>query len=132
METKINGAILTIRRPDGTVEEVVNTKQSGFGGVIHARTFDAMVKATRDGGRGEILSQRPNVVPMTDAEIIAGQRDAIMCRIENGKGEFPGSRKWIDANAAERELAAFDAQHGTAPQPRQLTDAALRGLRGED
>lgn len=50
------GVILTIRRPNGQVEQVRNTR---FGGVIPAEHFAAMVQATKAAGKGDILSQAP-------------------------------------------------------------------------
>lgn len=59
-----SGVILTIVRPDGTIERVENTRF--MFGEIPANTFRAMVLATKAAGRGEILSQEPRHVMMAD------------------------------------------------------------------
>lgn len=96
---------LTVRRPDGSLEEVVNT-QHGASGSIGAQTYQAMVAATRKAGRGEIISQRPRYRDLTLSE----QRDRICSRCDDCDA-FPGSTAWLAARAAEAELAAFDAEH---------------------
>jgi hypothetical protein len=60
------GVILTIARPDGTVERVENARFPF--GEIPAATYRAMVKATKDAGRGDILSQEPMRKLMADIE----------------------------------------------------------------
>ena len=60
------GVILTIARPDGTVERVENTRF--ILGQIPAGTFRAMVQATKAAGRGDILSQEPMRKLMADIE----------------------------------------------------------------
>lgn len=105
-DTWINGAALTIRRPDGNVEVVINNKQA-IGGVIAPKLFAQMVAATKAAGRGEILSQRPNVVPVT----LAMRRNELVGRIEDRAEAFPGSKEWREARSYQQELESFDRTH---------------------
>lgn len=65
------GVVLTIARPDGTIERVENTKFSF--GVIPPATFRAMVQATKAAGRGNILSQAPMYAMAEDIAPTAGE-----------------------------------------------------------
>ena len=105
-DTWINRAALTIRRPDGNIELVINTKQA-IGGVISAKLFAQMVAATKAAGRGQILSQRPNVVPVTPAM----KREELVGRIQDRADAFPGSREWTETRGYEQDLEAFDRTH---------------------
>lgn len=105
-DTWINGAELTIRRPDGKIELVINNKQA-VNGIIAPKLFAQMVAATKGAGRGEILSQRPNVVPLT----LEMQRAVLVGRIQDRADEFPGSKAWREARAFEKELEDFDVAH---------------------
>jgi len=105
-DTWVNGAALTIRRPDGNIETIVNNKQA-IGGVIPAKLFAQMVAATKAAGRGQILSQRPNVVPVTPAL----KREELVGRIQDRADAFPGSQEWREARGYEEELEAFDRAH---------------------
>jgi len=105
-DTWVNGAALTIRRPDGTIETIINNKQA-IGGVIPPRLFAQMVAATKSAGRGQILSQRPNVVPVTPAL----KREELVGRIQDRADAFPGSREWTEARGYEQDLEAFDRAH---------------------
>ena len=55
------GVTLTIKRPDGTVErkEVRKLGVVSIHAPLTARTFAAIVKATKDAGKGDVLSQEP-------------------------------------------------------------------------
>ena len=64
------GVILTIARPNGSTERVEN-KTYTFG-EIPVATYRAMVKATKDAGRGNILSQEPMYAMVADIEPTAG------------------------------------------------------------
>jgi len=105
-DTWINGAALSIRRPDGHIEVVVNTKHA-VGGVIPAKLFAQMVAATKSAGRGQILSQRPNFVPVTPAL----KREELVGRIRDRAEAYPGSREWTEARKYEQDLEAFDRTH---------------------
>lgn len=118
--TTTRGAILTVRRPNGTLEEVVHTQHADWNGVISAKAFNGMVLATRAAGRGEILSQRPNVVALTLAE----QRVNLAAAASCGAGAFPGTRAWTEARKAEAELAAFDAAHPEIVEAQRAERAA--------
>lgn len=105
-KTYISGAKLTIRRADGKIETVINT-QHARDGIIPEALFAKMVAATAQAGRGDILSQEPNVVEFSPADL----RAEIAGRLQDRAGAFPGSREWHEAQAIEAELAAFDAAH---------------------
>lgn len=132
-KTYISGAKLTIRRADGNVEIVVNT-QHARNGVIPAGLFAKMVAATKAAGRGDILSQEPNVVAVS----LAAQRAEIAGRLQDRAGAFPGSQAWRQAQALESELAAFDAAHAEvivkmqAERAARTADGVSRALRMED
>ena len=136
--SKIRGAKLTIRRPDGTVEIVIHTDLADWAGVIHAPTFAKMRAATRAAGRGEILSQEPNVLQQTPEEILAERRAELVWRLQDSAGAFPGSRQWHDGRAAEAELGAFDDAHPEivaavkAARAARTAEGAGRMARGED
>lgn len=105
-KTYTDGVILTIRRPNGQVEEV-EKKGLDERGVIPRALFAKLVAANKDAGRGDVLSQRPNVkdVPLDV------QRMQIVGKIRDWSDRFPSQAK----NNALRELQAaldeFDAQH---------------------
>lgn len=126
------GAVLTIRRPSGQTEEVINT-QHAVAGVISAKTYAAMVKATREAGRGDILSQRPNMVEIP----LSLQRAELVGRCNDG-GAFPGSRAWTAARQAEQALQAFDAEHPevveqiNADRAARTAEGVARALKMED
>ena len=84
--TYTKGAILTVRRPDGRIEDVVNTQQAR-NGVIPAAVFAQMVAATKQAGRGDIISQRPNVVAVS----LDVQRMALSGQLDDLANAFPGS-----------------------------------------
>lgn len=132
-KTYISGAKLTIRRADGNVETVVNT-QHARNGVIPVALFAKMVAATKQAGRGDILSQEPNVVEVS----LAAQRAEIAGRLQDRSGAFPGSQAWHQAQALEAELAAFDAAHPEvivklqAERAARTADSVSRALRMED
>ena len=131
--TYTSGAVLTINRPDGTTEDVVNTKHARDG-VIPAAIYAAMVKATREAGKGEIVGQRPNVVAVP----LDVQRMAIAGELEDCAGAFPGSREWHKGVALEKELAAFDGAHPEviaeirAARTARTAEGVARALRMED
>lgn len=105
--TKIQGTLLTIRRPNGVTEEILNTTQ-GIWGSIAPVMFSQMVKATKDAGRGDILSQRPNVA---SADTLADERATLVGRLQDLSGGFPTSSKADRQAALESALASFDAAH---------------------
>lgn len=79
------GVILTIRRPNGAVERVERTDVAF--GLIPAVKFAAMVKATREAGRGELLSQElmtrtAVAAEPTAADLARAQHDADRATIE--------------------------------------------------
>lgn len=133
LKTYTHGAKLTIRRPTGDIETVINT-QLARNGVIPADIFAKMVAATKAAGRGDILSQEPNVVEIS----LADQRAEIAGRLADRAGAFPGSSAWRQAQALEAELAAFDAAHPevvaeiNARRAARTSDAAGKALRMED
>lgn len=104
---KIQGTILTIRRPSGVIEEVLNTTQ-GIWGSIGPALFAQIVKATKDAGRGDILSQRPNVA---SADTLADERATLVGRLQDLSGGFPGASKAAKQRGLEASLAAFDGAH---------------------
>jgi hypothetical protein len=116
--TMNNGVILTVRRTNGVVEEVV---REDCPCPIPADTYAAMVAATRNAGRGEILSQRPNVVPMP----LEWQREEIAARLIELSEQFPTAARVSARAAVEAELNAFDAAH-----PEVL--AGIRGAVDQD
>jgi len=132
-KTYISGAILTIRRPNGGTEEVVNT-QHARNGVIPAALFAKMIEATKAAGRGEILSQRPNVVEVS----LSMQRAELAGKLADRAGAFPGSRSWQEGRDLEAQLEAFDAAHPeiiakiAADRAARTADSVARALRMED
>ena len=103
-KTYINGAVITVRRPGGEIEEIINT-QHARDGAIPAPVFAAMVKQTAAAGRGNILSQRPNVVAFS----LSIQRAEISGKLAALSGNFPSADKAREESALTAELAAFDA-----------------------
>ena len=70
------GVVLTIRRPNGSVERKEDRRFSF--GTIPRNTFAAMVKATAEAGRGDVISQEPLLCTMaayepTPAELAGAQ-----------------------------------------------------------
>ena len=122
----VDGARLLIKRPDGNIETVIN-KQHARNGVIPTNIYTAMIKATRDAGRGEILEQTPNVVEVS----LAGQRAELAGRLQDRAGAFPGSQKWREAQKIEADLAAFDLAHPEVIDAIK-TDRAKRTASGVD
>lgn len=131
--TYTKGAILTVRRPDGRIEDVVNTQQAR-NGVIPAAVFAQMVAATKQAGRGDIISQRPNVVAVS----LDVQRMALSGQLDDLANAFPGSSQWTAARKIESELAAFDQDHPeviakiAADRKERTADGVARALRLED
>lgn len=131
--TYTSGAILTIRRPDGKTEDVVNT-QHARNGVIPAAVFVSMIAATQTAGRGVILSQRPNVVEVP----LSVQRMEIAGKLADLAEDFPSNAKNAAERALEAELAAFDAAHPevvaeiVAARATRTADGVARALRMED
>ncbi len=136
-QTYNRGAVVTIRRPDGNVEEVINTTHSS-NGVIPAKVFAAMVKATKDAGRGDILSQRPNVVVVPESVELAAKRMSIVGKLDDLSAEFPSATKAAAQKALQADLAAFDAAHpeivaaAKAAAKAERSAAVARALRMED
>lgn len=132
-QTYNSGAVLTIRRPDGQVEEVIN-RDHASNGVIAAKTFDAMVKATKAAGRGDILSQRPNVVVVSQTAELTVKRMSIVGKLDDLSADFPSAGKASAEKALMAELVAFDAAHPEiAAAAKAERDAAVaRALRMED
>ena len=131
--TYTKGAILTVRRPDGRIEDVVNTQQAR-NGVIPAAVFAQMVAATKQAGRGDIISQRPNVVAVS----LDVQRMALSGQLDDLANAFPGSSHWTAARKIESELAAFDQDHPEviakiiADRKDRTAEGVARALRLED
>jgi hypothetical protein len=131
--TYTKGAILTVRRPDGRIEDVVNTQQAR-NGVIPAAVFAQMVAATKQAGRGDIISQRPNVVAVS----LDVQRMALSGQLDDLANAFPGSSQWTAARKIESELAAFDQDHPEviakiiADRKDRTAEGVARALRLED
>lgn len=132
-KTYISGAKLTISRADGNVETVVNT-QHARNGVIPATLFAKMVDATKQAGRGDILSQEPNVVEVP----LSMQRAEIVGKMADRAGAFPGSHAWQEGRDLEAQLAAFDAAHPEviaelqAARAARTAEGVARALRMED
>lgn len=105
-KTYNDGVILTIRRPDGRVEEV---EKRGLDerGVIPRALFAKLVAANKDAGRGDVLSQRPNVkdVPLDI------QRMEIVGKIRDWSDRFPSQAKTKALRELQAALEEFDAQH---------------------
>mgnify|MGYP006314614461 FL=1 len=131
--TYTKGAILTVRRPDGRIEDVVNTQQAR-NGVIPAAVFAQMVAATKQAGRGDIISQRPNVVAVS----LDVQRMALSGQLDDLANAFPGSSQWTAARKTEPELAASDQDHPEviakiiADRKDRTAEGVARALRLED
>ena len=131
--TYTKGAILTVRRPDGRIEDVVNTQQAR-NGVIPAAVFAQMVAATKQAGRGDIISQRPNVVAVS----LDVQRMALSGQLDDLANAFPGSSQWTAARKIKTELAAFDQDHPEviakiiADRKDRTAEGVARALRLED
>jgi len=131
--TYTKGAILTVRRPDGRIEDVVNTQQAR-NGVIPAAVFAQMVAATKQAGRGDIISQRPNVVAVS----LDVQRMALSGQLDDLANAFPGSSQWTAARKIKSELAAFDQDHPEviakiiADRKDRTAEGVARALRLED
>ena len=131
--TYTSGAILTVRRPDGQTEEVVNT-QHARNGAIPAAVFAQMAAATKKAGRGEIIGQRPNVVAVS----LNVQRMSLAGKLQDLAGAFPGSAKWTEARQIEAELVAFDRAHPeviakiASDRKERTAEGAARALRLED
>lgn len=133
--SEIDGAALTIRRPGGEIEAVIN-RQHARKGVIPAELFAKMVAANRGAGRGELLGQTPNVVERTIS--LDMQREMIAGPLSDCAGAFPGSAQWSKAQSLEQQLAEFDAAHPevlaaiNAARAERTTSGAARALRMED
>ena len=131
--TYTKGAILLVRRTDGRIEDVVNTQQAR-NGVIPAAVFAQMVAATKQAGRGDIISQRPNVVAVS----LDVQRMALSGQLDDLANAFPGSSQWTAARKIESELAAFDQDHPEviakiiADRKDRTAEGVARALRLED
>ena len=131
--TYTKGAILIVRRPDGRIEDVVNTQQAR-NGVIPAAVFAQMVAATKQAGRGDIISQRPNVVAVS----LDVQRMALAGQLQDLADAFPGSSQWTAARKIESDLVAFDRAHPeviakiAADRKERTADGVARALRLED
>ena len=99
MTTYTSGAILTVRRPDGQTEDVVNTQHA-------SQWCDPGCRVRPDGGcykkagRGDIISQRPNVVSVP----LDVQRMALAGRLQDLADAFPGSSQWAAARKIESDL----------------------------
>ena len=119
--------------PDGRIEDVVNTQQAR-NGVIPAAVFAQMVAATKQAGRGDIISQRPNVVAVS----LDVQRMALSGQLDDLANAFPGSSQWTAARKIESELAAFDQDHPEviakiiADRKDRTAEGVARALRLED
>ena len=133
MTTYTSGAILTVRRPDGQTEDVVNT-QHARNGVIPAAVFAQMVAATKKAGRGDIISQRPNVVSVP----LDVQRMALAGQLQDLADAFPGSSQWAAARKIESDLVAFDRAHPeviakiAADRKERTAEGVARAMRLED
>ena len=131
--TYTSGAILTVRRPDGQTEEVVNT-QHARNGVIPSAVFAQMAAATKKAGRGDIISQRPNVVAVS----LDVQRMALAGKLQDLADAFPGSSQWTAARKIESDLAAFDRAHPeviakiAADRQERTAEGVARAMRLED
>ena len=101
-----SGAILTIRRPNGKIEEVVSHNHV-TNGVMRQDAFAKAVAATKAAGRGDILSQRPNVVEYS----LNDQRSFIVGALSDLTGQFPTAKKAALEASLTNDLAAFDAAH---------------------
>lgn len=81
----LDGHVITIRRPNGVVEQ---SHMRVWGAeVIPAAKFAAIVKATRDAGRGDVLSQAPayrtaNIPQASAADLAAAKYFADRASIE--------------------------------------------------
>ena len=132
-KTYTNGAILTINRPGGVLEEIVNTAHAR-NGVIPGAVFAASVQATRKAGRGEIVAQRPNVLPVP----LRTQRMEIAGKLGDRAGAFPGSLGSLEADALEKELVEFDDSHQNVvakirtDRSERTAEGVARALRMED
>ena len=51
-----------------------------------------------------------HILRVMDANELRRTRERIVWRCDN-EDSFPGSKKWLAAAKAEKELAAFDAEH---------------------
>lgn len=131
--TYTKGAILTVRRPDGRTEDVINTQQAR-NGVIPAAVFAQMAAATKQAGRGDIISQRPNVVAVS----LDVQRMALAGKLHDLADAFPGSSQWTTARKIEAELVDFDRAHPEviakimADRKDRTSEGVARALRLED
>lgn len=96
MKTEFEGTIevpihvlLTVRRPNGEIEKVEVTP-GGFK-AINDKIFAQMVKATKDAGRGDILSYEnikiteDYTLKLTDADIAGIESDKIATMMAYGE-----------------------------------------------
>jgi hypothetical protein len=139
-----NSTRITIRRPDGTIETVIHRET--FGKVIEQQ----MIVATRNAGRGEILSfeiispdesneqrlrrERQDLVSTIRGEIeeqahafeVADAREDVMAWVIKDRHE-------PSIAAAHEALAAFDAAHPDliAQIRTEQTEATDRFLRSD-